>query len=143
MNPVENLLARMPLREPSPDLDRRVTASLQPGSERRRWKWVAFSSHVVTAAACLVLGVIIGQWQNEPGLQPGMMSFMDRIDEAHEDLRLDSVVVSLPDIVPSEELKSLNPRTHFTEYRYRQCIACHRYTESSATLTDSSVQSDI
>jgi hypothetical protein len=136
MTPVEDLLRKMSLREPSADLDRRVSASLQPGSERRLWKQVAFWSHIVTAAACLVIGVIIGQSQNETRTPPGTESFMDRGHASHRVLRLDSVVAPPSDEVPREALESLNSHTHFTEYRYRQCVACHQYTEPSATLID-------
>lgn len=138
MNPVEDLLQQVSLREPSDDLDRRVMASLQPEATQQLWKRVAFWSHIVTAAACLIIGVVVGQSQssnNHENLRP--ISWLDRAPEPAKVLVPNSLVV------PADTLEPLNPQTHFTEYRYRRCVACHQYTEPSTVSIDSSAQSDI
>ncbi len=138
MNPVEDLLQQVSLREPSDDLDRRVMASLHPEATRHLWKRVAFWSHIVTAAACLVIGVVLGQLQSSnthENLRP--ISWLDRAPKS------DKVLVPNSLVVPAETLEPLNPQTHFTEYRYRRCVACHQYTEPSRASVESSVQSDI
>ena len=141
MKSIEDLLNQMPLRAPSRDLDRRIEAVVSPGNERRRWKHVAVWSHVLTAAACLLLGVLVGRFGANDAGPSEFVSFMDqpgRYDSL--DRRILQPVSAGSDDVNTAVDNDIDPQTHFVEYRYRQCIACHEYSEdSSATQARASV----
>lgn len=61
MNSIEDLLKQMTLKEPSPDLDDRVMASLTESPQRERSKSQVSWSHLLTACACLLAGFLIGR----------------------------------------------------------------------------------
>jgi len=130
---IEDLLNQMPLRVPSRDLDRRIEAMVAPGNERRRWKHVAVWSHVLTAAACLLLGVLVGRFEAGDAERvivqssigpPGPLGSSDR--------RILQPISAGTEDAHSVDANGIDPQTHFVEYRYRQCVACHEYSVGSA-----------
>lgn len=135
MKSIEDLLSQMPLKEPSAELDRRIAAILSPGVAHRQWKQVAIWSHLLTAAACLTIGLLLGRSSSQanPDLAVRTTPANDRtIHRILQPIPRPAADGNGPDRT------DIDSQTHMVEFRFRDCMACHDYAEQSAAAASTS-----